>query len=511
VKASAVAAVCLCLLAVPAGRAAAAPGDFDRSFNESGMVDVLDEATAQAGAFDMAMGPNGSIFVLGRDRCGTFHCGRELVVTRFRSDGSVDPSYGLEGTATAFPGAFDIVGDPHIAVDSLGRAVVVAQQGGEIILTRLDPAGLPDPAFGGVRRLPSFSRSAATPLAVAVGDDGSIVVGSSWVEPSQEPGAEPPTGLQLDRLLANGSPDPSFGSAGVFRAWMASPASFFDSFALGRDGTAIAAGNTCCPPGEQSAVTGPLLLRVEPDGAGADPEYGAHLWGAGLAGRLGVPAGLSIYVRGLFLRRNGRLDIVLTAEKPTGGRRFGFLLRVRPDGRLDAAFGDRGVRRLPRPVDAAAVDSEGRIFAVSRSEDPTPALHAFRLRPNGRLDRTFGGGWVFLRDVTSFGDAEVAAYAGQRPVFFEGGQPECSPSRCVAHPFLIRLRGGTSHVTCLGHLATIVGTRRGETLRGTPGRDVIAALGGRDTVRAGRGNDFICGGPGGDRLLGGPGRDHVRP
>jgi Ca2+-binding RTX toxin-like protein len=168
---------------------------------------------------------------------------------------------------------------------------------------------------------------------------------------------------------------------------------------------------------------------------------------------------------------------------------------------------------VSKPVDAAAVDSEGRIFAVSRTEieGVRPALHGFRLSASGRLDRTFGGGWVFLRSARGLGGLEVAAFAGQRPVFFEQGSPECSPDDCAVHPFLIRLRGGSSRVSCLGHEATIVGTRRGETLTGTMHRDAIAALAGADTVRGLGGDDLICGGRGDDTILDGPGRDRVRP
>jgi Ca2+-binding RTX toxin-like protein len=57
---------------------------------------------------------------------------------------------------------------------------------------------------------------------------------------------------------------------------------------------------------------------------------------------------------------------------------------------------------------------------------------------------------------------------------------------------------------CLGERATIVGTPRGEVIRGTAGRDVIVALGGADIIRGRGGNDVICAGRGADRILAGP-------
>ena len=63
--------------------------------------------------------------------------------------------------------------------------------------------------------------------------------------------------------------------------------------------------------------------------------------------------------------------------------------------------------------------------------------------------------------------------------------------------------------TCAGKRATIVGTKRADRLRGTPGRDVIAALGGNDRVAALGRADIVCGGAGRDTLSGGRGRDRL--
>ena len=72
---------------------------------------------------------------------------------------------------------------------------------------------------------------------------------------------------------------------------------------------------------------------------------------------------------------------------------------------------------------------------------------------------------------------------------------------------------------CAGRVATIVGTRLADVLRGTNGPDVIAALegkdrvnalGGKDVVCAGAGNDLLRGGGGNDRLLGQAGRTALR-
>jgi Ca2+-binding RTX toxin-like protein len=52
-----------------------------------------------------------------------------------------------------------------------------------------------------------------------------------------------------------------------------------------------------------------------------------------------------------------------------------------------------------------------------------------------------------------------------------------------------------SEAKCGGHRATIVGTSKGEHIRGTAGPDVIVAGAGNDVIRSRGGKDIVCGGP----------------
>lgn len=78
---------------------------------------------------------------------------------------------------------------------------------------------------------------------------------------------------------------------------------------------------------------------------------------------------------------------------------------------------------------------------------------------------------------------------------------------------------GAATPTCEGDRATIVGTRRSDTLKGTAGADVIVGKGGNDTIEGlgrgdkicgGGGNDTLYGNRGSDWLIGGAGDDRVR-
>jgi hypothetical protein len=115
-----------------------------------------------------------------------------------------------------------------------------------------------------------------------------------------------------------------------------------------------------------------------------------------------------------------------------------------------------------------------------------------------------GGGWVaqgtFLVSGTSHG------YPARPGSFY-------APNYAAAarDMYRARMRGWPSAgaVRCGGRVATIVGTDRGEKIRGTKGADVIATIGGDDRIAGRGGNDRICGGGGNDRLSGGGGRDRI--
>jgi uncharacterized repeat protein (TIGR01451 family) len=63
--------------------------------------------------------------------------------------------------------------------------------------------------------------------------------------------------------------------------------------------------------------------------------------------------------------------------------------------------------------------------------------------------------------------------------------------------------------TCRGEVATIVGSRADDVLRGTKGKDVIQARAGDDAVRGLAGRDLICAGSGDDKVRGGGADDKV--
>jgi uncharacterized delta-60 repeat protein len=147
---------------------------------------------------------------------------------------------------------------------------------------------------------------------------------------------------------------------------------------------------------------------------GVDRSFGRH--GRVIARLPGtMPGGPRL--AGLARAPRGRIVAALSLPSTLGAAGSALVIRYRPNGRPDQAFGNHGRVEVPgsrlapdasfQPSDVA-VDSHGRVLlAGTVSERCFPACHPWRsllavvrLRPDGRIDRRFGHDGV---TVTGFG------------------------------------------------------------------------------------------------------------
>jgi hypothetical protein len=226
-----------------------------------------------------------------------------------------------------------------------------------------------------------------------------------------------------------------------------------------------------------------------------------------------------IHVSAILAQPGGKIVVMATHESGTFST---FLMRFFPSGKRDASFGQRGVLGLGRTESTGQVLADGRgrlTVAVLRRNEPNPRggsprgparVTLRRFTPNGRVDQTFGGGWLaqLYRLPWAQPLAATLTTKGRISVLVQTGV--CARSCTTFRSYLAQWMGGSSKARCLGKRATIVGTSRRDVLRGTSHRDVIATLGGNDSVHAAGGNDLICGGAGSDLLVGDRGNDRVR-
>jgi uncharacterized delta-60 repeat protein len=366
-----------------ASPAVAAPSDPDATFGDGGVALVGDAYQTVRGA---AVTPDGGIVVVGDS----------FSVTKLTHGGALDRSFGASGTATApVPAPEAMHRSTSILVQDDGRIVI----GGEVdpvwdndpwahfALARFLPDGSPDPSFGSggmvVMALGADERDSIV-AALAPAPGGRIVACGPGND-TQGRGA-----LALARYDSNGHLDPGFGSGGVVRG----PAGFCDAMARGPGGTLVLAGNGRDTAGNPTITAARYLADGRPD-----PTFG----NGGIVATA-IPMDTSRGFIHVLPQPDGK--VVLTGQWD-----YQFeLLRLDASGRPDPTFGAGGVVRTGAAgtltCGPAALQANGRIV-LGGGEQVGGSERRFaiaRYLPDGSLDPSFAGGFVF----TSLGPFDYA-------------------------------------------------------------------------------------------------------
>jgi len=304
-------------------------GRLDPSFGRTGSVQTdfdfgqIDRASA------LAVQSDGKIVVAGSswDPFATIRTSTQLAVARYNADGSLDQSFGSGGKATAsVPGitggyAVRVAPDGSITVGGSHEAGFSQPQ---VALARFSSSGAPDPSFGagGVQVDPFPQIRTDRFFGMGFLSDGRLVAA-----------AEGAVGRKyrvvLERLLAGGSPDASFGSGGVS--------------AFGQVEGLSAAAAEVEPNGAVFAARSELsgrsrnlrLSKFSPRG-GIDPSFGRR-------GTSTMPFRLARAVAGgVAVDRLGRV-LVAGGFNPPRTKEF-LLARFKPGGKPDPRFGSRRKR-----------------------------------------------------------------------------------------------------------------------------------------------------------------------
>lgn len=236
-----------------------ADGSLDPSFDGDGIVTT--EVTPQSADVitSMVVRPDGKIVGAGMTLPDAIGVGElvgvyaDILLVRYHSDGSLDPTFGSNGIVTTRLGADSWDAAHAVALQPDGRIVVAGEAQADLLLARYDEDGSLDPTFG---RDGLATIADASARAVAVQADGKIVVA----------GARDLIGgdVLLARFEADGAPDPTFGEGGVTVTSIGEP-SRGHTIVLLPDGTIVVGGSR----GEQlfGADRVQLLLRYDEHGA----------------------------------------------------------------------------------------------------------------------------------------------------------------------------------------------------------------------------------------------------
>jgi uncharacterized delta-60 repeat protein/uncharacterized repeat protein (TIGR01451 family) len=273
-------------------------------YNANGTLDrVCDDFTGatQEEAGGVALDPDGHILVAGTATVGG---SRRLALARYTAAGAVDDSFDIDGIRFYDVGTGAAEQALAMAREPDGRIVIAgttdAAGGGDAIVLRVLADGTPDPEFG-TAGLVHLGVPDGVAADVAVQPDGKLVVAGTAAD-----GAD----SFLARLGPGGKPDPGFGSAGVVRRSFGT--SGLSGVGVAPDGGLVAAGAT------GSAV---LLARF----TGGDSSEPALTMTAGATGDL-VRFTITASNRGADPAR----DVTVTVAPPAGVRAIGLSTAAGP-------------------------------------------------------------------------------------------------------------------------------------------------------------------------------------
>lgn len=400
--------VALAILAALASHTAiAADGDLDPSFGEEGIaLTGIVDGGGSASACGPVVQPDGKI-LLCSTRADNGSSGADMFVARFTADGTLDPSFSFDGKVTIdFDGGDGLDSALGLALDAEGRVVVVGSTSPDglddttdFAIARLTPDGELDATFGAGsgKRTVAFDLVGGsgddTAMDVAIQSNGRILVAGS---------AERDTGTDFAvvRLLEDGTTDASFNLTGKVTVAFDLPDSSEDNDIVQRirldgEGRILLSGSADNGAGGADFA----IARLLPDGD-LDSNFDAD-------GRVSIAFDLggtnTDQAAGITLQRDDRIVLIGPVALAGGSSSSDFgVVRLLPDGTLDAGFGIGGMTIVPFDLAPNGGDiglsvvelANGRLLIAGGAthDSDTFALAAAiaRLLPDGSLDLSFG-------------------------------------------------------------------------------------------------------------------------
>lgn len=347
------------------------PGGLDTSFGTLGKV---------------AVGLPGGAIAIARQSTGHIVATSGARLVRYHPDGRPDTAFGggaghvdnlLIGSG-AEVADITVLPDDRIVVAGRTLQPNLSPPYYQMAAARFTADGTRDMGFGSggmvTFRLAGIAENATRVLALP---DGRVVlIGQSTV--LEGPLEDANTDFALVRLHGDGSPDASFGASGAVTA-DALKRDFALAAALQADGRIVVAGRT----GDNNREDDTLFTRVLVDGAieagfGRNPAYSA----------------LDDAAVDIALQGDGKI-VLLVASR--GVHMEIALVRLNPDGTLDAGFGSNGIARSdPGPHDdvprAVALQADGKIVVAAQLSAGvgSPDFGLLRYRADGTPDPGFG-------------------------------------------------------------------------------------------------------------------------
>ena len=387
----------LCAFVFWAGTAHAAAGDFDTTFNGTGVATLNSTGNTNDDGRAIAIDASGNIYLAGINSAAP---GGSFMISRFLADGTLDTSFGSPNgyvTDTFSVGRGDSAF--AIAVDASGRPVVAGaintQLGKQDMgIARYQTNGSLDNTFGtaGHTEINTDAVAGANVIesanGMALDAGGKILVVGRHTQSST-------TTIQIARLNSDGSLDTSFNSGGSMPGVVQTgPAGFGQAIGIDSNGKIVVAGYT-----STSTTSNIVMARYNTDGT-LDTSFGT-------AGVVNTDLGGKEQAYGLTIDSSGR--IVLVGSSNVGSAAQFLVLRYNADGSTDTTFNGTGNRAVTVSSGAdvaysVAIDANDKIVVTGSAGGNTGLV---RLNADGTLDTTFATGGIASVDVTMTGQQDV--------------------------------------------------------------------------------------------------------
>jgi uncharacterized delta-60 repeat protein len=361
------------LLLVITSNGFAQPGILDPTFGNNGMVLTTFGTNNTLPRVVQGL-PNGQIITL----CRVYQSSLDIGLVRYNSDGSLDQTFGTEGTLIIDLNNASVENPSHMEVLSNGKILINGVSDGDLFLLRLNSDGSIDPDFG-TNGYVIYDINAGTDDyagSFAVRPSGEIImVGYAYDGPGGGSGC-------VVQFTENGILDDSFGTNGKLQINNVNNiVEILTDIALSPSGDAFVMGSI-----NQLNVTDNVYIYcVSPNGTlnTAFNGIGYKLLAIGdgddSAGCLAVLSSGKIIVAGITEVEN---------DNP-------FIVQLEPDGSYDSTFGADGIQILSSiyslGVTDIHIDPDGKIVLASGTYlEFLSNMLIVRLNTNGSLDTNFG-------------------------------------------------------------------------------------------------------------------------
>ena len=379
----------LAMLACPQ-LAVAAPGDLDPTFGGGAGYVVTPVVAGHDAAWDVVVQPDGKIVAVGQSRTTT----TDFALVRHDADGSLDATFGTGGIVTTPVGAGDEIAR-GLLVQPDGKIVAVGYSNNgannDFALVRYEADGSLDATFGtgGIVTTP-IGTAGDNALHVARQSDGKLVVAGY--------AAMPGTGIDpvIARYEENGTLDGTFGTGGIVTVPVGAGTDTLAKVAIQPDGKIVAVGYVSA-----AGVFDFLTMRLDADGSLDETFDGDGIAITAVDTTYAVATSLLIdpddRITVVGYTRNADLDMDVA------------VVRYDADGSLDASFDGDGKVQIAIGPDAdngrsIARAADGKLVIVGNLDaDATPTtandIFVLKLDPDGSLDASFGTAGIKTLDL----------------------------------------------------------------------------------------------------------------